>query len=437
MKKILFINGFTIGEKSCTGNTFRNIFLNYPKSSLLQFIVDDKNELNSTTNLNTIFAEKEYYPIEKFVRKLIPRKSIKEDSFPSFNDNFKVTFKAAIKECIRGIFDMSFIRFPTNIIKKIDDFDPDVIYTCGPTIRILKITNYFAKRYKVNVIVHYMDDWPEMMYTTSFLSYFARSSILRQLKLVHEHSVQNFAISPFLAEKYSKIYNKPYTDLMNPAKEIVEQPHRRNSNIIRFTYAGSLGSERWENLLVIADILKQLKNEGLNSEFHIYIPPNLNTEKNRRLFMKKGALIFNYVPLENVGQVYADADILVYMESFDERLTKYLTYSLSTKLPEYMGAGKPILCYLPKELLVGNYISENGAGLVSNDRKQLEENIKLLITDANLRYKLSCNGIKCARKNHSMEGNDLKLNRVISKSTNRKNHMDFNSNSLKRKYIVI
>lgn len=437
MKKVLFVNGFVIGEKSGTGNTFKNLFSNYPKENLLQFCVEEKNELNATTSVNTIYCEKKFYPINYYVRKHIPRKSTDVNSFPSFYDDFKVTLKFALKEFVRGILDMSIISFPTVLINRVDAFAPDVIYTSGPTIRILKIANYFAKRYNINIIIHLMDDWPEMMYTTSALSRFAHYTILRQLKLANDSSVQNLAISPFLAEKYSKIYNKTYIDLMNPATEIVEKPLERNSQIIRFTYAGSLELNRWKSLLEIAEVLKQFKNEGLNNEFHIYIPPNLNTSENKKLFKEKEALLFDYLPSKDVGQVYGNSDILVITESFEERLSKYMTYSLSTKLPEYMGAGKPILCHIPKELLSGKYILENGVGLVSNDKKQLKENLKILITDPNVRYKLACNGIKCAKRFHSTESNDIKLNEAISKATASKSDINYELGIPKRRYIII
>jgi len=423
MARILLINAFVIGENTGTGQTFKNIFADYPKDKILQFCVEERNIKNYLSPITTIYSKREYYPIDNFIRnnKVISffrnRTYADAGSFPVFHADTKVTIKSALHDFLRGILDMSKISLPTSLIRSIDDFAPEVIYTCGASIRILKITNFFAERYNINIILHLMDDWPETIYTTSFLSSFAHKIILKEMKKVNGRSLQNFAISPMLAKKYSNIFNKPYIPLMNPAVEITEKPIENNSQVIRFTYTGSLSLNRWQSLLEIANVLQKLRNSGVNNEFHLYVPSNLNTEENSKLFSKKGATLFDYVPSNEVSKVLAKSDVLVFTESFEERIVSFTELSLSTKIPEYMGAGKPILAFLPSSLFSSEYIQEKEVGLVTNNIQELEEIAIRLITDLHLRRTLAENSIRCALNEHSLDIAWQKLKYAVEVST--------------------
>lgn len=401
MHKVLIINAALVGEQTGTGNTLNNIISGYPQDKLMQLCMQrDKEELNTTIE-NTIFISNRFCPLEYNLRDLVISKMRTDGAMPAdVAAASNKSFKSSLHDCIRGFLDNLPVNYK-DILDKTDRFSPDVIYTCGANIRIMKTANFLAKRYNARIILHLMDDWPETLYTTSFLSKPFRCSLLKQLNRINESSIRNFAISKALAQKYEQKYGKKYIPLMNPAKNIVSGVSDTHNKKVIFTYAGSLSLDRWKSLREIAQCLEELRNEGIDSEFHLYIPKKLNTERMKKIFDRHGAVLFDYVPADQVEQVYKYSDVLVIVESFEDNFRKYTKLSLSTKIPEYMAAGKPILAYLPEELHSSDYLKESGAALVANNNKELKHCIKTLLLNKKTRVCLAENGIKKALSEHS------------------------------------
>jgi hypothetical protein len=106
------------------------------------------------------------------------------------------------------------------------------------------------------------------------------------------------------------------------------------------------------------------------------------------------------------------------MESFKEMYRTFIKYSLSTKIPEYMYSGKPILFFGPESITVSKYIKENHVGLVANTWESLERSLIELKNDIH-RKSLGENGKKLAIQNHSVEASRIIFENAIDKSLGR------------------
>ena len=96
------------------------------------------------------------------------------------------------------------------------------------------------------------------------------------------------------------------------------------------------------------------------------------------------------VPNGELPEVYASADILVHVESFDPEWASYTHLSLSTKVTEYMMAGRPLLGVGPRSANSIRYISESGAGVsqMEDDATELLGKVRSLVADRSLRERL-------------------------------------------------
>lgn len=420
MKRILIVNVVLVGEESGTGHTLENIFCDYPQANIMQLSLQIKPERYKTTIKNTMFINKHCIPVDNAFRNLFTKLRIKKKNIDN-NSVISATIpqknvKGALHDFVRGLLDMSFISLDSEIISCVNAFSPDVIYTCGCTIRIHKVVNYLSKKFQIPIILHLMDDWPETVYTSSFLSCFARRKIHSELIKTNLLSITNFAISEALCQKYEKKFRKPYIPLMNPAKHIVTNAIIEDKEIVNFIYAGSLSLNRWKSLLQIAEVIYDINRTKKCASLKLYIPEDWNNSKTKEMFSVYDVEINNYLSNEKVSEVYDKADVLIHVESFDENYKQFTKYSLSTKIPEYMGAGKPILAYLPKELHGGNYITENNAGLVANDMKELKRCIVKMVKERACRHYFANGGIISAKEKHSIESVRLKLYKVLEKA---------------------
>lgn len=415
MKKILIVNAILVGENSGTGNTLHNIFCCYPQNFIMQYCTLCEGEGLKTTIKNTVFSGYGSVPIESFIKRIIKKKPIDNNAVNNMDPLLNTGLKTTVNEWVRGLLNCFRIHYDPKILKIIDNFSPDVIYTCGGSIRVIKSANYFSKRYKIKVILHLMDDWPQTLYTASWFSNIFRYIMLRQLKILHSNSNCNFAISEALCEKYQTLFKREYIPLMNPAKNIVPNVIARNEPKIRFTYSGSLMLNRWKTLLEIAEVLSMFRSQGLDNEFILYVPNNSINELQKE-FESYGAELRSYVPVDQVKDIYYNSDILVYTESFDDYICTFTKYSLSTKVPEYMSSGKPILAYLPQNHYSTEYLLTRKAAFLAQNHDELIQCIKDIFTNEDLRFCVAEKGLHYARQEHSMEKNKIKLLKALEVS---------------------
>lgn len=408
MKKVLIVNATAIGENKGTGVTLRNIWNEYPKENLMQLIVD-WNDTDRDRDVPTVRTPVEFCRIPYTFHRKVNRK--RKISGGVANGSIKQKgFKSCLHDCLRGMLD----AFPVNyscIMDAVREFAPDVVYTCGPSIRVLKTAYYISKKLDIPMILHLMDDWPETIYTTSVLSLPFQGIIKHMLAKIHKRCKHNFAISEAMGQKYSAIYGTEYRMLMNPAMNIEDKVHPISKEP-KFLYAGSLNLNRWKSLLDIAEVLDMYRKAGHSSEFTLYVPKN-DMKLYSSEFEKYGAVLKEYVSAEKLREIYENSDVLVFAESFDDAVVDFAKYSLSTKIPEYMATGHMILAYLPETLYSCRYMQDNQVALVSKDKKKLASVVEKIFLSPEDCLPFAENAIEEAKRTHSREACREKLLQTI------------------------
>lgn len=302
-----------------------------------------------------------------------------------------------------------------DLYDQINCFKPEMIYTCAASIRIMQIANIISEHYGIPIVVHLMDDWPKVLYSSSIVLRPFRKRMKRELARLYDHSDMNFAISEGLCMKYESIFHKKHIPLMNPA---IIQPYtsssRGNEGTVKFLYAGSLSLKRDESLLEIAQILKRLNDEGFTNKFDLYVSKKMITKYNCDRFSVHGVRLHEYVPVERVYDLYSDYDVLIFTESFDQMVSEFTELSLSTKVPEYLASGNAIFAYVPKNIFSGHYLQSHGLASVVNRKADLYTELKRMITNPEYRSLLGRRGYEAAKKSFSAECVKQKLETVFA-----------------------
>ncbi len=415
MRRVLIINSTAIGEKGGTGITLENLWCDFPKECVLQLRMDSR--IGSyNRNYKTIDMPTQFCRIPNVIsQKRQNRREYQRKSVVPLIPSIRQTgIKAAIHDAIRGVIDVWPLNFKC-INKEIDFFLPEIIYSCGASIRILKTSLYYSKRYNIPIILHLMDDWPNTMYTTSYLSRIFHREMLRRLKEVANRSEQSFAISESLSEKYEQVLGVKMLPLMNPASNIAENVNIHVDDTVRFVYAGSFGLNRWKSLLEIAEVLDEERNNGSQSQFDLYIPTRFLSAEMIKEFGKYNAFLHPYVDRNELQSIYKRTDVMVFAESFDENISEFTKYSLSTKIPEYMGTGNAILAYLPATSYANSYIREKEIAFVANSKSELYFIVQDILNNTKKRYLIANNALNIVRLEHSKESERKKLYDAIQK----------------------
>ena len=181
-------------------------------------------------------------------------------------------------------------------------------------------------------------------------------------------------------------------------------------------YVGGLHLNRWKSLLKLSKAIEEINEFKKNILLKIYAPiQEINTYAD--YFNKYSSTQFaGSIKSYEVASALSEADVLLHIESFEENYVKFTKYSLSTKIPQYMAAGKPILAYGPIGIASIEHIKQVNAGKVicENNEKNLISDIIEFISDNELLFLYASCGFEYAKNNYSKQNNLKRFAKVLN-----------------------
>lgn len=414
-KKVLMINGHSIYENNSTSITLKSIIPYFEDENILELYYYPINNFNDDDcKIESIKLKDKTKYIYSIIRKLYKKdfKNVIDTKISDKEIQNKQSIIKIIKSFILAIDDFLPVNMRCNksIIEYIDNYKPDIIYTLGSSIFVLDISLKLAKRYNIPIVLHFMDNWRETKYVGNKIF----SKRLTN-KILEVESLMNYgmAISDEMAEYYTKVSNKEYVSLMNTVDHMnIKQIVDRDTRNINITYAGGLHLERWKIFLEIETVIKTINSEGNNIKLNIFTKDS-DKLKYEKIFDKDITKFHKFLPHDEVFKIYEMSDVLVHVESFDESLINFTRYSLSTKIPEYMASGRPIIYYGPKDIASSKYISKSKCGICVSNNNELIEALKIVCNDSKARNSMAMNGVKIAREKHSIEYKNKIMDKIF------------------------
>ena len=233
-----------------------------------------------------------------------------------------------------------------------------------------------------------------------------------------------FVIGEFMAKDYSLIFDKEFIPVMNSvemSENLTLRSFNEEQQEIRMAYIGGLHYNRWNGLILLGDLLSEVKSKcKIECYLDIYSTDDLSKE----MLLKLNTLPLRYKgPLnsEQVKSKLIDYDALVHVESEDSESRRATKYSLSTKIPEYLGSKTPIIAFGPDEIASIRILKDNNIGLVLTDLDSREVKIKRLvnfINNRNVRLDFSERGYYYALQNFDNKKIRSKVRDIIVKTVN-------------------
>lgn len=416
--KVLVLNAYSINTSSATGITLSTILATIPRENLLE-VCFYKGDL-SDRGIESHVVPHLMNPVRYFLHRRAGGKSITA----KLDENMQrdrlegkeaaITRKKLFINVVRSHLDICPLYVDSETMRIIRRFQPDIVYTLGGNVTILKAALFIAEACDCSVLLHFMDNWRESLYPGWGMT-IPRGILNQYISRIEEKSAAGLAISDKMAEEYTRQSGIKYYALMNAIDgKLIRSPRVGADRECKIIYTGGLHLNRHRSLLEVQSCIKRLHENGLFCRLLIYAPA-----KDRyldSLFDKDVVTFMDYVPHDKIYEVYDSADILLHIESFNKEQILFTQYSLSTKISEYLSSGKPILCYSPQETAVYQYILENQAGYAASSPAQLDECLGDLVSKPELRWQLGMNGAETARHRHTYEAAREVLCRAISEN---------------------
>lgn len=404
--KVLVIGASPFSESTGAGLTLRGLFKDWPADALsCLFIGESPIESGIACNTFSFSASS-----LRLMGLKLPgyaesqERKVTSSHAPVLSPYIFRKVKSYIHRQISMILDTGYYYLNDDFWAWVSVVKPDVIYSMMGSGRLVQLVRTVAERLNVPVIPHFMDDWVGVLYKDSLLYPILYKKMMFDLKAVFSKSPFGLTIGDEMAKEFRYRYHLDFYHFMNTLEDDWFQwkdSHCSTPNSpIQMIYVGGLHLFRWQSLADISLALSEINKKQVVAECVFYSQTRFVNEIERLKllpFLKFGGS----VKPDAVKELLMNADVVLHIESFNGKSMEYARYSISTKIPECMASGKPILGYGPKELASMQYISDVGLTVGSRDLSLLVEAIRCLCIDDALRYTLGQRGSTIARQSHS------------------------------------
>lgn len=407
--KVLIVNQQSVNKNNATGITLRSLWGDWPPDHLLEVYTDnyethatDKLSIESICIPTNIINELAHGKAAKKVNAEIKQVSIET------KQSIKTTFRQAVVLAL----DLVPIMIPESVESRIRAFQPEIIYTLGATVNTLQLVYRLSSKLDIPVIIHYMDNWSEHLQWESnpLIKPYRRALDKQHIRCLNRCR-NGLAISPQMAEEYSKKYGIPFSFIMNSVDvgSFHLEPKRLGESV-EFVYAGGLHLDRWKALV---DFSRAIIDADINGKLHIY-----TSRENADLYQAcfpDNTEFHEPVDHSSIIEVYRTADILVHTETNNPLLAGFFKYSISTKIPEYLSSGRPVIFFGPKELGLYQYLKTHNAAYVASTYDELCDTLREM-KNSSSRSALLTNAKNLAAANHSKVKNQRVLRVAITEA---------------------
>lgn len=295
----------------------------------------------------------------------------------------KSSFKNVIKTVLKFFTP---IRISKEIEQQICDFRPEVIYTQGYDIRILKFCTYVSKKFNIPVVVHTLDYWFSSNIFVRMFQIFSLNSCLNRGKL-------HLSASPKMGEYLENRFKSKSVFVTNCSKLNNNVPlvFDSDKDVFQIGYVGNLTPGRHKIINLLSDAIE---NSDLKDKLciSVYAPE----AQLKELPLNKNIFVHNAVSQDKVADIYKSFDFLLHVESFDKEDVFFTKYSLSTKIAECLASGKVLLYFGPQNVGVGDFISKENVGIYSENPNEIISKISEVINNSQLYQDLTKKQQCCA-----------------------------------------
>ena len=296
----------------------------------------------------------------------------------------------------------------------VESFAPDVLFfPVYSNVYMCRLQNYIAKKTGKPVILYSSDDnYSYKSVAKTPFSLMHRSWLRLQEKKLFKRASKVMVISPKQKEEYDRIFGQNCA-VLTKGVDFSKHPFEEKSlgNPIRMVYTGKLIIGRWRSLAAIAEALGKINSNGIRMELDIYTTDTI-TEEQARLLNRNGSSVKGALTLSEVQDVQRAADILVFVESLENKYKNTARLSFSTKITDYLKSGKCIFAIGDAGIAPIDYFLRYDSALTATSYMDIGEKLQLLADSPELVTEYSRKAYECGRANHDK----AKIDKILAEA---------------------
>lgn len=389
------------------GRTLGRLLTSWPKNQLMQFCI------NGTAITSDLIEKCHKISDRTVVKSLLFKKSIAAECLKPDSVETEQMKPISAKKVKRTPF-LSLVRefawgtklHRLEFVSLARAFSPDIVLLqLGDAAFMVRLAAYIANQCNAKLVVfttedYYFKKWNYFNKGAKSLFYALLSryykTILRQKFKAVDLIVAN---TPYLASKYAQEFGRKTEIVMSAANQVLVTctPNDKANTVV---YAGNLGLERHKSLILLAKALGMIA-----PEMALMIYGKQSDDVKEELSKEPNITLCGMVPYREVLEKLSGARLVLHIESFDPFYQKDLRAAFSTKIPDCLNCGVPMLLYAPEELAETKYLQDEKAAFICTDSNQLETILKEALYNESSRNLMVSRAKALAQKNHNESEN--------------------------------
>ena len=230
---------------------------------------------------------------------------------------------------------------------------PDIVFAFLGNCDIWKpLIESIQKHTNAKIVLYATDDTYGAAQKTAW---YRRRWLVPELEWCAKNADKLYGASEEICEAYAKLFGRTLTPLYKGCT--FEFPVKQKRNVpLRIVYAGNLFYGRADSLAVVAQTLENLNAQGVKARLEIYSNTIPTTEQRIKLNREPHSQIMGVRPYEEIKKILHGADIVLHVESFEQKQIDYVHYSFSTKIIDCLQSGSTTLGIGPKGIASIEYL---------------------------------------------------------------------------------
>lgn len=386
------------------GNVLSNIFRAFPDAKLAQLYCSGEMPQNSVCQAYFQISDSMLLSSQK--GRVLEEKDYSVDETGTANvaeNKVKNRVPALFKEPVLLARELlwTIFRWKTPALEDfIRGFKPDLIFApCYAYFHVSKLALYAKEVAGCRMISYISDDNYSLKQLRFSPSFWINRLITR--KWIRRHFAACslvYTMTDMQKEEYEAKLKRPMKVLcksaeFTPREAAVGSP-------VRFIYAGGLYLNRWKILAKLAESIRELNQEGICAELHIYSGSRLKERQINRLHDGTHSFLHGAIPFDELTERYRESDVAVHVESFDLKNRLITRLSFSTKIIDCMNSGCAILAVGPAAQAGIAYLKQWDAAVCVNDMKALSSTVYELVSHPESIKDYAMKANRLGRKNH-------------------------------------
>ncbi|MBM6401108.1 glycosyltransferase [Phycicoccus sonneratiae] len=353
--RVLHVGFNRIGSPTNTGLTLGSMFAAWPRENLFELYTHSR-QTRSASGQNLALAPMSTAPVDGLIRTVLGDRMPKpatDGLNPSVRRSGVTPLRTRVRIGMTALNDIGPVWTGGRWLEEIERFRPQVIHSLLGGVRITRFVTALSRRLDVPVVPHFMDDWMDNLFTDGQVFGLARREAERSVRLMLRQAPEILTVGADMRDHYTRTLQRPAEVVGNSADfdlfdRLIAERRPTSDGPLALRYVGGLHLGRADVLRTVGRALDDHRGEGRRWQLTLNVPTHdlgaaqvLAREVGS--ITSEGSLDHDAVP-----QAIVNSDALLFLESSDPGIVSFTRLSVSTKVPEYLASGRPVMAIGPR-----------------------------------------------------------------------------------------